>query len=69
MNTMNAHNLPILREYIPFNVDRLEGRAIQSGKAIYVVNNGNFTNNNNNYYYYYNFINYYYYYRNETSCS
>ena len=41
MNTMNAHNLPILREYIPFNVDRLEGRAIQSGKAIYVVNNGN----------------------------
>jgi len=43
MNTMNSHNLPILREYAPFRVDRLEGRAIQSGgKAIYVVNNGNY---------------------------
>lgn len=41
MNTMNANNLPILREYVPFTVERLEGRVIQSAKAMFVVNNGN----------------------------
>ena len=41
MNTMNAHNIPILREYVPFNVERLEGKVVQSAKAMYVINNGN----------------------------
>ena len=47
MNTMNAHNIPILKEYVPFRVERLEGRVIQSAKAMYVVNNGIYANNTN----------------------
>ena len=43
MNTMNAHNIPILKEYVPFSVERIEGRVVQSAKAMYVVMNGNNT--------------------------
>lgn len=48
MNTMNAHNIPILKEYVPFSIERIEGKVVQSAKAMYVVINGNNIYHNNN---------------------